>query len=310
MVRVAERGGFTAAADAVGLTPSAVAKLITRLEQRLGVRLLNRTTRRVTLTDEGERYVGQARRILADIEACEAELTAQSRAPRGLIRIACGTAVGIDVLLQVLPEFQTRYPDIELDFIMSDRRADLIDEQIDVALRLGSLADSSMVSRRLCVFNRVICAAPSYIDRAGPIVTPDDLLAHECLYLTVVPGHNQWPFRDGTGTRIVEVHGRIQFNVASAVFAAVLAGFGICRLSDILTGPEIRAGRLVPLLLDQHLPQSIDLTALVPNGRQHTPKVRAFLDFLATTFAAAASQATLAIGEPSRAARRRHYAET
>jgi DNA-binding transcriptional LysR family regulator len=284
MIRVAERGGFTAAADDVGLTPSAIAKLIGRLEQRLGVRLLNRTTRRVTLTAEGERYVVQARRILADIEAFEADLTARGATAKGRIRVACGTAVGLDLIIQALPSFRSLYPEIEIDFVLSDRRVDLIDEQIDIALRLGSLADSSLVARRICTFNRIICAAPSYLERTGPITKPDDLLRRECLYVGTVPGLNQWPFRDGSETRIIEVQGHIQFNVASATFQACIAGLGVGRVSDVLAMPDIKAGRLVQLLAQEHLPQPIDLTALMPSGRQRSPRVRVFLDFLMTTF--------------------------
>jgi DNA-binding transcriptional LysR family regulator len=287
MVKVAERGGFTAVAAEVGLTPSAVAKLVTRLEQRLGVRLLHRTTRRVTLTDEGERYVSQARSILAEIEAFEADLTAQGATPRGLIRVACGTSVGVDILLQALPDFRSRYPEIELDFVLSDRRVDLVDEQIDVALRLGDLLDSSLVARHICTFRRVICAAPSYLRNVAPVVTPDDLLTHECLNITAVPNLRLWPFKAGKGTRIIEVRGRIQFNMASAVLAAGIAGLGIMRVSDVMVGTAIERGCLVPLLMQDHLSQPIQLTALMPRGRQHTPKIRAFLSFLSTTFAVA-----------------------
>jgi DNA-binding transcriptional LysR family regulator len=284
MVRVAERGGFTAAAEDVGLTPSAVAKLVSRLEQRLGVRLLHRTTRRVTLTAEGEHYVLQARRILADIETFESELAAQGSSPRGLIRVGCGTAVGMDVLLQRLPAFRAQYPDIELDFILADRLVDVVEEQLDIALRLGALTDSSLISRRICTFNRLICAAPAYLEKAPPLEVPEDLLKHECLYVTAVPGLNLWSFRSDTGQKTLEVGGRIRFNMASAVYAACLAGLGIARMSDVLAGRDLLAGRLVPLFMNEHLPHPLDLTALMPAGRQHAPKIRVFLDFLAATF--------------------------
>jgi DNA-binding transcriptional LysR family regulator len=287
MLRVADRGGFTAAAEDVGLTPSAVAKLITRLEHRLGVRLLNRTTRRVTLTTEGERYVSEARRILGDIEAFEADLTAHGAKPRGRLRVACGTAVGLDPLIQGLAAFRSQYPEITLDFLLSDRRIDLVEEQIDIALRMGPLVDSSLVSRRICTFSRIICAAPAYLERAGPLATPDDLMAHECLYATSFPSLSQWPFRHGAGIRIIEVSGRIQFNMASAVLSACLAGVGIARITDLLAMPEVRAGRLVPLLTHEHLPEPVDLTALMPSNRHRTPKVRVFLEFLSTTFTTA-----------------------
>jgi DNA-binding transcriptional LysR family regulator len=285
MLRVAERGGFTAAAEDVGLTPSAVAKVVGRLEQRLGVRLLNRTTRRVTLTSEGERYVEHGRRILADIEGFEADLASHGATARGRLRVSCGTAIGVDLILRALPEFLAQYPDIELDFQLSDTRLDLVEEQIDVALRLGTLADSSLVARRLCRFERIICAAPSYLGKAGTIETPDDLLARECLFISAHPGLNAWPFRTENGSRLIEVRGRTRFNIASAVFAACIAGLGVARLADILALPEIRAGRLVPLLTEVHDPQRVELTALMPAGRQHAPKVRVFLDFLVQLFA-------------------------
>lgn len=284
MIRVAERRGFTAAAGDVGLTASAVAKLVARLEHRLGVRLLNRTTRRVTLTAEGERYVARAREILADISQFEREVSALGAAPRGVLRVACGTAVGLDPILQALPGFAARYPEIEIDFRISDRRVDLIDEQIDLALRLGNLNDSALVARRICTFERVVCAAPRYLDRAGQVTSPDDLRSHQCLYVTAHTGLNRWSFRDDDKTKVIEVHGRMRFDDAATVFRAGLAGLGVMRISDVLAAPELHAGRLIPLLIDSHVSEPVDLMAIMPAGRQRSPKVRVFLDFLLGLF--------------------------
>lgn len=280
MVRVAENGGFTAAAAGTGLTPSAVAKLIGRLEQRLGVRLLHRTTRRVTLTAEGERYVERARRILADIEECEADLTAQGAAPRGLLRVAAGN---YRTLVEALPEFHARYPEIELEIMISSRRIDLIDDRIDVALRLGRLADSSFVSRRVGRFPRVICATPEYLAKAPPLERPDDLVHHNCLYAAAYPALRFWPFRDRItgGTRVIEVASRVRLDDAEANYRAGLAGLGIIRMTMEFTHHDLAAGRLVSLLEEDHIADPVDFTALMPLGRQHSPKVRAFVDFVA-----------------------------
>ena len=285
MVRVAERGGFTAAAEDVGLTPSAVAKLISRLEHRLGVRLLNRTTRRMTLTAEGQRYVTRARQIILDIEECEADAIAQAAAPRGEIRVACATGVGFETMMAVLPAFRQRYPDIRISFAISSKRIDLVENQIDVAIRLGALPDSSLVVRRLATFRRLICASPIYLASAPPIERPEDLLEHECLYSTSAPALGFWPFRDGEGTKTIQVSCRYQFDVGMACYRASLAGVGIIRMSNEQAGRALKDGRLVPLLEEHHIAEAVHLNALMPAGRQHSPKVRAFTDFLADAYA-------------------------
>lgn len=284
MVRVAERGGFTAAADDVGLTPSAVAKLISRLENRLGVRLLNRTTRRMTLTGEGQRYVTRARQIILDIEECEADVIAQAAAPRGEIRVACATGVGFETLVGALPEFRKRYPDIRIAFTISSRRIDLVENQIDIAIRLGALPDSSLVVRRLATFRRLICASPAYLASAPPIARPEDLLEHECIYSTSAPALSFWPFRDGDKTKTIQVSCRYNFDDGLACYRAALAGVGIIRLSNEQAARGLNDGRLVPLLEEDHIAESVHLNALMPAGRQNSPKVRAFIDFLADAY--------------------------
>jgi DNA-binding transcriptional LysR family regulator len=285
MVRVAERGGFTAAAEDVGLTPSAVAKLVSRLEHRLGVRLLSRTTRRMTLTAEGERYVARARQIILDIEECEADVIAQGSAPRGEIRVACAMGVGFETMIRLLPEFRERYPDIRISFSISARRIDLVENQIDVAIRLGALPDSSLVVRRLATFRRVICASPIYLAKAGPVERPDDLLQHECIYSTSAPALSFWPFRDGERTKTIQVSCRYTFDDGLACYRASLAGVGIVRLSNEQALPALKDGRLVPLLEDDHISEAVHLNALMPAGRQNAPKVRAFIAFLADAYA-------------------------
>lgn len=285
MVRVADRGGFTAAAEDVGLTPSAVAKLVQRLEVRLGVRLLNRTTRRVTLTAEGERYVARARKILADIDECEADVMAQGSAPRGEIRVACATGVGFATIVGALPRFRERYPDVRIEFAIGSRRIDIVENQIDVAIRLGSLPDSSLVARKLATFRRILCASPAYLENAPRIETPDDLVMHECLFSTSSPELGLWPFKDSGGrTRRMKVSCRYTFDDGMACYLASLAGVGIIRISNEQAARALKVGRLVPVLEDDHVPEAVQLAAVVPQGRQNSPKVRAFIDFLVEAY--------------------------
>lgn len=284
MVRVADRGGFTAAAEDVGLTPSAVAKLVSRLEQRLGVRLLNRTTRHVTLTAEGERYVARARKILADIDECEADVMAQGAAPRGELRVACATGVGFTTIVNALPRFRERYPDVRIEFAIGSRRIDLVENQIDVAIRLGALPDSSFVARKLATFRRIVCAAPTYLANAPRLETPDDLLHHECLFASTSADLDLWPFKDGVRTRRIKVNSRYTFDDGMACYLASLAGVGIIRLSDEQAARALKVGRLVPVLEEAHVSEAVQLHAVVPHGRQSSPKVRAFIDFLAEAY--------------------------
>ncbi len=284
MVRVADRGGFTAAAEDVGLTPSAVAKLVSRLEQRLGVRLLSRTTRRMTLTAEGERYVERARKILADIDACEADVMAQGAAPRGDLRVACATGVGFATIVSALPKFRERYPDIQIEFSIGSRRIDIVENQIDVAIRLGELPDSSLVVRKLATFRRIICAAPIYLANAPRLETPDDLAQHYCLYVTSARALGIWPFGDGSRTRRILVSCRYRFDDGTACYLASLAGVGIIRLSNEQAARALKVGRLVPVLETDHVAEAVQLNALVPHGRQNSPKVRAFIDYLADAY--------------------------
>ena len=180
-VRAVELGGFSAAARALELTPSAVSKAISRLEDRLGVRLLNRTTRSLTPTPEGATFLERSRRILADIDEAEQEITRFRSAPRGRLRLHISVAFGLHLLPPVLPDFVRRYPEVELDITVNDREPDFAEEGIDLAVRSGDVADQSLIARRICLMERVICAAPSYLKAHGVPRTPDDLLAHDAI---------------------------------------------------------------------------------------------------------------------------------
>jgi DNA-binding transcriptional LysR family regulator len=281
-VRAVELGGFSAAARALGLTPSAVSKGISRLEDRLGVRLLNRTTRSLTTTPEGATFFERSRRILADIEEAEQEITRFRSAPRGLLRLHVSVAFGLHQLPPVLPEFMRRYPEVELDITMIDREPDFAEEGIDVAVRSGEVSDQSLIARRICLMERVICAAPSYLKKHGVPRSADDLLRHNCILVT---SHSAvWPFNAPGGPRGVKVGGKITANNAETAVQLAILGLGVIRLGDILVGDPLRRKQLVPLLVNAHHVEPVPIHALYLPGRHRSPKVAAMVDFLLEHF--------------------------
>jgi DNA-binding transcriptional LysR family regulator len=284
-VRSVELGGFSAAARDLDLTPSALSKLVTRLEDRLGVRLMNRTTRRLALTAEGDAYFASAKRILADIEEAETEVTRFSDSPKGLLRINVGVAFGMHQLAPALPRFLEKYPEIKLDITMTDRLIDLVEEGADVAIRNGHLRDSSLVARRICDLHRVICASPIYLEKHGAPKTPQDLLDHNCISISGAPHLRRWPFDTKNGMETIEVGGNVSANNAETLLQLAATGVGIIRLADVIVGDGIRAGWLVPLLEDVHHREPLPLSAVYLPGKHKSPRVAAFVTFLVETFA-------------------------
>lgn len=285
-VRVVEKGGFAAAAEGTGLTPSGVSKAVSRMEHRLGVRLLQRTTRRLRLTPEGETMLARGREILTAIEAAEAEVTAARGTPRGLVRVNTGTAFAKHRLVPALPAFSARYPEVLLEISVADRRIDVIGEQADVAIRTGPLGDSALVARRLGESRRVIAASPEYLARRGVPRTPADLAGHACLLLSGFSRLAEWPLRVDGRVAAVPVRPALVCDNAETLYQLALAGVGLVRLAGFILEDAIAEGRLVPLLADHHVSETVPITALMPPGRQHLPRVRALLDFLSAGRAA------------------------
>ena len=283
-VRAVELGGFSAAALALGLTPSAVSKSISRLEDRLGVRLLNRTTRSLTTTPEGETFLDRSRRILADIEEAEQEITRFRRAPRGLLRLHVSVAFGLHQLPPVLPEFMSRFPEVQLDITVNDREPDFAEDGIDLAVRSGDVIDESLIARRICLMERVICAAPSYLKQHGVPRAPDDLLQHNCLLVTAQPNLDLWPFDTPQGPRTVKVGGSLTANNAETAVQLAILGLGVIRLGDILVGEPLRRKQLVPLLVGAHHVEPVPIHAMYLPGRHRSPKVVAMVEFLLEHF--------------------------
>lgn len=279
-VRAVEREGFSPAARELGVTPSAVSKLVTRLERRLGIVLLHRSTRRLALTPEGELFFERARAIVEAIADAEHEVMRFGERPRGRLRMNVGTAFGTYVLVPALHEFKMRYPEIELDLSLDDSVVDLMEAGADLGIRVGPLSDANIVARRLCALTRVISAAPAYLERRGTPRTPEDLARHDCLTLKSVSGQREWPFRDADGVRQVEVNGTIKVNNAETLYELALLGLGIIRLADIIVGPAVRDGRLIPLLTDSHRPEELPLYAVYPATRYRPLKTGVMIDFL------------------------------
>ncbi len=283
-VRSVDTGGFSSAARELGLTPSALSKLVTRLEDRLGARLLQRTTRRLLLTPEGEAFYLRSRRILSDIEAAEDEVVQAGKQPKGLLRLHCGTAFGMHQLAPAIPAFLDRHPDVQLEMTIDDQAPANMEEGIDLAIRIGALDESSMVARLICNLERVICAAPGYLTRHGTPRTPDDLQQHNCLWITSLPVLRRWPFDTEDGIRVVHIDGNVVANNAETVLQLAIAGVGITRLTDVIVGDAVLRGELIPILTDWHHVEPVPLYATYPSGRNLSPKIRAMVDFLVEQF--------------------------
>ncbi|MEL6062626.1 MULTISPECIES: LysR family transcriptional regulator [unclassified Methylobacterium] len=280
-VRTADLGSFVAAGRALGLSPSAVGKAVTKLENQLGVRLLQRSTRSLRLTDEGRAFHERCRRILDDLDDAHASVLRSREAPRGRVRISC-PIVAYHLLLPVLPDFLARYPEIEPDLDFSDRLVDLIEEGVDVAIRSGPLPDGRIMGRALRPFRLLLCAAPAYLDQFGVPRTPRELDGHASIgFRFPNSGKVQvWPLRQPEGDAEPDRRHRIVCNNMEALHGAVLSGLGVGCMPDFLVAGALRAGTLVPLLLD-HLDAPGQFNLIWPSSRHLSPKVRVTVDFIA-----------------------------
>jgi DNA-binding transcriptional LysR family regulator len=287
--RSAELGSFSKAAAEIGVKVSSVSRAVAGLEADLGAALFNRSTRRLNLTEVGRTFFESARRILADVEAARLEAASLNRRPQGLLRIELPTAFGRRHVMPLLPEFLTRYSDIRVEATLSDETVDLIAAGADLAVRIGALADSSLVARRLAPHRRILCAAPAYLARAEAVVAPADLRRQECLVFTRQPGPH-WYFRaPGSETlEPVEPRGRLHCNDSEALLGAALAGLGIALLPAWLAGPDLASDRLTALLAGWQASMAPGpergIWAVYPPKKVVSPKVRVFLDFLAERF--------------------------
>ncbi|MER8883915.1 MULTISPECIES: LysR family transcriptional regulator [unclassified Mesorhizobium] len=283
-VRVVEAGSFSAAARALRMTPSAVSKLIARLEARLGARLVSRSTRKLQLTPEGAAFFDSGVRVLADMAAAEREAAAGA-APRGRLRINSYVPFGQHRLIPLLPRFLERYPEISVDLVLTDDVIDLMEERADVAIRAGPLGESRLVARKLGQSRVVVVAAPSYLEARGTPKEPADLDRHNRMGFRFVRHLEGWPFIDAAGKPItLSIIGNTLVSDGEAMRLMALSGAGIARLARWHVEADIAAGRLLPLL-EEFNPGDEELTHAVYVGQgKHLPaRVRAFLDFLVET---------------------------
>ncbi|MEQ9489178.1 MAG: LysR family transcriptional regulator [Alphaproteobacteria bacterium] len=279
--RVVDDGGFSAAARQLNLSPSAVSKQITRLEDRLGVRLLTRTTRRLSVTEEGDAYYHRVKRILADIDEAEQAVSASKAVPRGNLRLTVSNAYGQERLIPILPKFLAQYPEITVEVIMTDAVVDLVEQGVDLAIRQGRLANSAMVARKLCDARRLVVGTPSYFEKFGIPREPADLAKHNCLAFAGNPGLNDWRFVMPDGReQTIRTSGNFLANNGQAVYKMTLAGLGLARLSDFLVTNDVAEGRLVPVLTDYLDEEITPIHVVYPDPRHLSPKVRVLIDFL------------------------------
>ena len=282
--RVVETGSFSKAARDLGVSKSAVSKQISRLEDRLGVRLLNRTTRRHSLTEAGTSFFEGCQRMLAEVESAEAAVSRLASAPRGTLKINAPMSFGLQHLGPALADFLGAYPELSVDLVLNDRLVDLVEEGFDVGLRIGKLADSSLIARRLAPCRHVLCAAPAYLSSHPTPRVPEDLKAHSCLHYSYLSSGQTWRFNGPDGVRKITVSGRLRINNGDLLKVAATNGLGIALLPTFIVGDALRAGRLVPVLNEWKPVFDSAIHAVYPASRNLSPKVRVFIDFLAERF--------------------------
>jgi DNA-binding transcriptional LysR family regulator len=276
----ANGGSFAAAAKALRLTPSAVSRSIARLEARLGVLLMQRTTRSLTLTSEGQAYRDRISALLAEVASVEQSLGQQPAGPRGPLRVNAAVPFGMHYLLPILPRFTEAYPEVIVDLSLSDAVVDLIEERADIAIRIGPLRDTRLKAKKLGHSRMVLVASPDYLAQHGTPAAPGDLAAHTCLRFSFRRSVDSWPFR--IGGRIVQrpVEGGFFGNSGEVVRAMAVAGGGIARLGYFHAAADLTAGRLVEVLADYSAGDGEDIHALYDGHQRLALRIRAFLDFL------------------------------
>lgn len=282
--RVVELESFSGAARDLGLSKSAVSKQVRRLEDRLGVRLLNRTTRRLSLTEAGRAFYDGCQQVASAADAAERAVSHLSEAPRGTLKVNAPMSFGRLHVGPALPGFLEAHPDLAIDLVLNDRIVDLVEEGFDVAVRIGRLEDSSLVARRLAPNRRVLAAAPAYLARHGAPDTPEDLARHDCLVYSYQSEGRAWRLRGPEGLRKVTPSGRLRVNNGDVLQAAAVGGLGVAFLPGFLAGADLRAGRLVRLLPAWRDAEDSAVHAVFPESRNLLPKVRVFVDFLAARF--------------------------
>lgn len=280
---VVEENGFTGAARKLGVSKSSVSKHITSLEGRLGVTLLNRTTRAVSATEAGQNYYHRITRILEEIKDADHMVSAMQHDPQGLLRISAATEFGSYQLADAISEFLKVYPEIDVDVVLENRFIDLTTEDFDVAIRIGHLADSALKARLLAKANLAIVASPAYLEEFGTPAVIDDLSAHRLLNYAVDRSDNMWRFTTLSGAQRLRLTGGLSVNDGQFLLSAVKSGAGLSLLPSFIYAPALAAGEVVELLPDQIIDE-LGIYAVYPPSAYMQPKLRAFVDFMASYF--------------------------
>jgi DNA-binding transcriptional LysR family regulator len=283
--KVVEAGSFAAAAQRLDVSVSAVSRQVGELEAHLGARLLNRTTRRLSLTEPGRAFHERVQQLLVDLEEAEDEIAAQAVVPRGTLRLTASISFGTRYLASAIADFARRHPQLRFDVELSDQTRDLVDEGLDLAIRIGPIGSQTLIGRQIGVARMLCCAAPSYLARHGTPRAPADLASHACLTYAYAADGSIWRFRDARQRlHEVKVTGPAHANNGGMLAALAVAGVGITLEPDFSVVDEVRAGQLVQLLADYAAPP-IPINAAYPSRRHLSAKVRTFVDFLVQRFA-------------------------
>ncbi len=280
---VIEKNSFSGAAKALGLSKSAVSKRVSALEAELGVKLLQRSTRKLHLTEAGERYVTAAEAAMRSLQEAEATATDLQSKPQGLLRVHAPMSFGRVHVTSLLPDFLTAYPQMQVHLEMSDNWAEMIEGNFDLAIRAGNLPDTNLISRKLCDLKSTLCASPDYLKHKDAPLVPQDLRDHNCLTSTHLMLEREWHFESGGNVQSVRISGQLSVNNSDALRETLIKGFGIGRLPTFIAGRDIADGRLVPVLSNYNMP-SIPLHALYPDKHLLPAKGRVFLDYVVKKF--------------------------
>lgn len=282
--KVAKAGSFAAAAKELSISRAMATKHVMQLENSLGVRLLNRTTRQLSLTEVGSIYFERCLQILDDIEEGELAVTQMQTEPRGTLKVASPPFFGTYHLAPAISEYLRHYPDVHVELLLQGGTVDVIEAGLDLAVHLGELAESSLIARKLATSRQVVCGAPAYFAANGVPKTPDDLKNHNCLFNWSWPQKDHWQFRDPDGKKItVRVAGNLQANVSGALRLAAINGLGLVLLPTYMGGHDLRKGRL-QAVMTEYEPATLDIHAVYPHRKNLSAKVRTFVDFLYARF--------------------------
>lgn len=277
-IAVADHGSFAAAARRLGRSPASVTRAVADLESRLGVRLLTRTTRAVSTTEAGQRFLGGAKRVLADLDEIERAAAGQGTAPRGELRLTAPILFGRLHVLPIVTEFLDRFPEVQAALALVDRPVDLVEEGLDVAVRIGALGESSAVATRVGALRRIVVASPDYLARRGTPQRPADLTDHAVVAFSGIAGVEHWVFREASGDENVAIRPRLVVSTAEAAIDAARAGFGLTRVLSYQAAEDVARGSL-RRVLPGYEGDEVPIHLVYPGGRHPPPKLRAFLDF-------------------------------